>query len=333
MSAIQPLDPEGSKYAEFLPQLGQDASDLDPARETAIRAHLDRCAYCRAQLANYNRLDLTLRTYVDRLASAAPSAEAVLQAAVGASTKPALPVPLNLGPRGDTMLDQDPRRVTDSSPTLVDMTQARRVSRRRPVLAVVAALLLVALAAGLFTALAQTRQNPIGHEAQPTAMAQPSNVPTAPTLQGRSILVSLSQQQLYAYDNGTLAFTIPIVTGAQNAQVKVPLGDTHLLSKSVGDAGIDIMSPYPTDSPSWYPKVHIHYWLEFRNGGYFFYDAWWRTTFGPGSPISGYTPNQPTVTPPATWAIPGGVEMRAADAQRLNAWATIGALIEISAGV
>ncbi len=330
MTTIQPSGPECSKYAEFLPLLGQDAPDLDPAHEAAIRAHLDRCAYCRAQLANYNRLDLTLRTYVDRLASAAPSAEAVLQAAAAASTAPALLVPLDLGLRGETMLDQFPRQVSDASPTLVDVAQSRRVSRRRPVLAVVAALLLVAFAAGLFTALAQTRQNPIGHEEQPTATAQPSNIPpAAPTLQGRSILVSLSQQQLYAYDNGTLAFTIPIVTGPQDDQV--PRGDTHLLSKSVGDAGIDVISPYPTDSPLWYPKVHIHYWLEFRDGGYFFYDAWWRSTFGPGSPVSGYPSDQATGTPPATWAIPGGVGMRAADAERLNEWATIGALVSIRA--
>ena len=328
MSTMQPFGPECGEFAEFLPQLGQEDPDLDPAHEAAIRAHLELCSYCRAQLARYNRLDLTLRTYVDHLASAAPSAEAVLQAAVAASTAPALPIALDRSPRAEILLDHIRRHVADSTPPPVDVTLPPRESRGRAVLAVVAAVLLVALAGGLFTALAQTRQSPIGHGGLPTATAQPAKIPPAPTLKGRSILVSHSQQQLYAYDNGALAFTFTIVTGPPGQQT--PLGDTHLLDKSVGDDGIDFASPYPSDSPLWYPQVHVHYWLRFRYGC-FFYDAWWRTTFGPGSVVSSDTRGPSTGTPPATWAVPGGVGMRAADAERLNEWGAIGALVSIRA--
>jgi hypothetical protein len=332
MSTMQPFGPVGpecGEFAEFLPQLGQDDPDLDPAHEAAIRAHLELCSYCRAQLARYNRLDVTLRTYVDHLASAAPSAEAVLQAAVAASTAPALPIALDRDLRREIILDEVRRHVADPALNPVDVTMPPRVSRRRAVLAVVAAVLLVALAGGLFTALAQTRQKPIGHGGQPTATTQPSNIPLAPTLTGQSILVSLSQQQLYAYDNGALAFTFTIVTGPPGLQT--PLGDTHLLTKLGGGDGTNFVSPYPSDSPLWYPQVHIHYWLKFREGGSFFYDAWWRTTFGPGSIVSSDTRGPSTGTPPATWAVPGGVGMRAADAERLNEWGAIGALVSIRA--
>jgi hypothetical protein len=74
-------------------------------------------------------------------------------------------------------------------------------------------------------------------------------------------------------------------------------------------------------------------WLEFRENGSLFYDAWWRTTFGPGSLVSSYAVDPSTGLPGATWAISGGLGMRAADAKRLNEWATVGALVSIRAKV
>jgi hypothetical protein len=341
MSTIQPSGPECAEYAALLPQLGQGVPDLDQSREAAIRAHLDRCIYCRAQFTAYEQLDSALRKYLDRLALAAPSADAMLQAAVAASTATALPIPQDASMQGEArMLNHAPRGEPEAPdpystmPTSLSAPRMRPATRARPVLAVVAALLLVALAGALFTALAQTRQDPIGQQTQtqtqPTAIAQPSNIPLAPSATGRSILVSLSQQRLYAYDNGALAFTFTVVTGPQDVQV--PTGDTHILSKSVGDAGVNLISPFPPHTHLWYPTVHIHYWLELREGGYSFYDAWWRTSFGPGSAVSSYALDQTTGAPVAAWAIPGGVGMRTADAKQLAGWASIGALVSIHTG-
>ena len=88
----------------------------------------------------------------------------------------------------------------------------------------------------------------------------------------------------------------------------------------------------PPHTALWYPTVHVHYWVESREGRRFFYDAWWRTSFGPGSVVSGYALDRTTGTPVATWAVPGGVGMRTADAKQLAEWAPIGALISIRAG-
>ncbi len=75
-----PSGPECARYRSLLPQFRQGT--LSPADERNLRAHLATCAYCRAQLATYDRLDAALRTSLDRYTPTTPSAADLVRIAV-----------------------------------------------------------------------------------------------------------------------------------------------------------------------------------------------------------------------------------------------------------
>ena len=196
---------------------------------------------------------------------------------------------------------------------------------------------------------------------QPTATPKPTPTPTrtpapapgappAPLATGRVVLVSLSRQQLYAYQNGALAFTFTVETG--RPQLPTPTGVYHVFLKNCSDLrwtnnsaptsshnvncvehngdGHQAMfvSPWPEGSPNWYAPTHINYALEFREGGFYLHDAWWHVAFGPGS-------NVPHQLPDGTWETGshGCVGMRIPDAERLYGWAAIGTPVYVRANV
>jgi lipoprotein-anchoring transpeptidase ErfK/SrfK len=155
------------------------------------------------------------------------------------------------------------------------------------------------------------------------------------------ILVSLARQQLYAYQNGSLAFTFTVETG--RPELPTPTGVYHIFLKNCSDKrwtnnagptashnvncvqhngdGFQEMfrSPWPVGSANWYAPTHINYAMEFREGGFYLHDAWWHVAFGPGA-------NVPHKLPDGTWETGshGCIGMRIADAERLYAWAAIG---------
>jgi len=187
-------------------------------------------------------------------------------------------------------------------------------------------------------------------KATATPITQPPGVPAAPSATGKVILVSLSRQQLYAYENGVFAFTVMVETG--RPELPTPTGLYHVFFKSCsdlrwssntaptsahnvnctqhnGDGFQEVFnSPWPQGSPYWYAPTHINYALKFRDDGYYIHDAWWHEAFGPGS-------NVPHKISTGEWETGshGCVGMPTADAERLYAWTPIGTAVYIRANV
>lgn len=183
----------------------------------------------------------------------------------------------------------------------------------------------------------------------PTATPAPS-IPPAPLATGRVILVSLSRQQLYAYQNGALVFTFTVETG--RPELPTPTGIYHIFLKNCSDlrwtnnyaptASHNVncaehngdghqavfTSPWPVGSPNWYAPTHINYALEFKEGGFYLHDAWWHVLFGPGG-------NVPHQLPDGSWETGshGCIGMRIPDAERLYGWAPIGTPVYVRAKV
>ncbi len=186
----------------------------------------------------------------------------------------------------------------------------------------------------------------------PTATPDPviANAPAPPLTMGRVILVSLSRQRLYAYDDGALAFTFTVETG--RPELPTPTGVYHIFMKNCSDMrwtnnnaptanhNVDCVehngdgypymfySPWPQGSPNWYYPTHINYAMEFKDGGFFLHDAWWHATFGPGS-------NTPHRLANGTWETGshGCVGMPTSDAEQLYGWAATGTTVYIRATV
>jgi hypothetical protein len=95
---------------------------------------------------------------------------------------------------------------------------------------------------------------------------------------GKRIIVSLSQQTLYAYDGENLAMRTYVTTG--NPSLPTPAGHYTVLQKL---SPFEFVSPWPPGSPYWYAPSWVQYAMLFRDGGYYLHDAPWRSAFGPGT--------------------------------------------------
>lgn len=143
---------------------------------------------------------------------------------------------------------------------------------------------------------------------------QPPGIPPAPVAQGKVVLVSLSGQWLYAYENGRLAFANAVVTGMP--ELPTPTGRFSVMTKQ---RDITMVSPWPEGSPYHYNPTHVNYGMLYASGGYYLHDAWWHVKFGPGA-------NVPHRLPDGRWetGTHGCIGMTIPDAQRLFAWSYVG---------
>ncbi|HLJ65741.1 MAG TPA: L,D-transpeptidase family protein [Chloroflexota bacterium] len=134
----------------------------------------------------------------------------------------------------------------------------------------------------------------------------------------KRIKVSLSRQQLWAYDGSSLFLTSLVTTG--NKALPTPVGVFPILAKF---HPFTFRSPWPKSSPFWYPPSLTQWAMLFQANGYFIHDAPWRSNFGPGSnaqlgtPGSNYTGTHGCVNVPANVA------------QELYSWASIGTIVQI----
>jgi lipoprotein-anchoring transpeptidase ErfK/SrfK len=101
----------------------------------------------------------------------------------------------------------------------------------------------------------------------------------------KRIVVSLSEQKLWAYDGEQVALQSLVTTGGP--QLPTPAGTFQILSKQ---SPFTFHSPWPKGSPYWYPDSPTSYAMLFDEEGFFLHDAPWRHTFGPGSNL---VPGQP----------------------------------------
>jgi lipoprotein-anchoring transpeptidase ErfK/SrfK len=126
----------------------------------------------------------------------------------------------------------------------------------------------------------QTTQTSCNCTSKHSAYAAP---PFQPSGAGQVVLVSLSKQQLWAFQNGRLVLTSLVTTGMP--QLPTPTGTYHIMMK---ESNIWFYSPWPYGSPYYYSPEHIDYAMLFRAGGFYLHNAPWRETFGPGTKRASY---------------------------------------------
>lgn len=143
----------------------------------------------------------------------------------------------------------------------------------------------------------------------------------APGLPGQVILVSVTQQWLWAYQDNTLVYATPVTTG--QTYLWTPLGVYHIYQKITDTV---FYSPWGPDSPYYYTPEHINYAMLFREKGYFLHDAPWRHAFGPGT-------EDPHTDPDGTYETGshGCVNMVTGAAAWLYNWAALGTTVDIVA--
>ena len=142
-----------------------------------------------------------------------------------------------------------------------------------------------------------------------------------PSVGGQLILVNLTQQWLWAYQDGTLVTAMPITSG--QPYLWTPQGTFHVQYK-VEDT--TFYSPWGPGSPWYYSPEHVNYALFFRDKGYYIHDAPWRHAFGPGTQTQHTDPDGTQET-----GSHGCVNMPPAAGQWLYNWANPGATIVITA--
>lgn len=137
---------------------------------------------------------------------------------------------------------------------------------------------------------------------------------------GKVIVVSLAQQWLHAYENGSEVFNTAVLTG--RPELGTPTGTYHVFAKL---SPTTFYSPFPPGSVEWYPPTYITYALEWKDG-FFLHDSWWHSVYGPGTnrwhydPIDGWQSGSH-----------GCISMPLSAAAWLYNWAPIGTTVQINA--
>ena len=144
--------------------------------------------------------------------------------------------------------------------------------------------------------------------------------PPSASSQGKEIVVSLSRQWMWAYQDGHEVFNSAVMTGRPS--LPTPTGTYHVFLKLHPTW---FYSPWPYGSPYWYPPTYINYALEWHDGGFFLHDSWWHTVYGPGTNGWHYDP-----TYGWQWGSHGCVAMPLSAAAWLYNWAPIDTTVQIN---
>ncbi|MEX1020867.1 MAG: LysM peptidoglycan-binding domain-containing protein [Litorilinea sp.] len=138
--------------------------------------------------------------------------------------------------------------------------------------------------------------------------------PAAPIAEGKVILVSVSQQYLWAYENGQVVVESFVTTGRPRADT--PLGTWAVLVKYTD---YQFVSPYPEGHEFYYNSQMSNYSLRYTWDGYHIHDAPWRSDYGPGTNV----PHQDSLGRTQTGSI-GCTNVTAAAMAQLYEWAEVG---------
>jgi lipoprotein-anchoring transpeptidase ErfK/SrfK len=141
-----------------------------------------------------------------------------------------------------------------------------------------------------------------------------------PSPHGKEIIVSLSQQWMYAYQDGKQVYDSPITSG--RPELPTPTGVYYIFAKL---SPATFYSPWPPGSPYYYSPLHINYALEWRAGGFFLHDSWWRTVYGPGTNVWHQDPVYGRET-----GSHGCVNMPMKTAAWIYNWASIGTTVQLN---
>lgn len=153
----------------------------------------------------------------------------------------------------------------------------------------------------------------------PTATPTLSAVPMITPMEGKLIVVSVSQQKLTAYDQEQPVFTTLVTTGMP--ALYTPWGTYHIFQRITNSY---FTSPWPKSSPYYYAPIYVHYGLKITNSGIYLHDATWRSEFGPGTD----TPHVDPVYGEETGSH-GCVELPLTSMQWIYGWATLGTVVEV----
>src|SRR5690349_6538451 len=82
--------------------------------------------------------------------------------------------------------------------------------------------------------------------------------------EGKVIVVSLSQQWLWASENSKAVYNTAVMTG--RPELPTLVGTYHIFAK---ESPTTFYSPWPKGSPNWYPPTPINYAMEWKAGGYY----------------------------------------------------------------
>ena len=104
-------------------------------------------------------------------------------------------------------------------------------------------------------------------------------------LSGLVVVVSFIEQACRVYQNGKLVNAFLITSGRFDDPSPAGLWQIsrrrwHTVFKS----------RVPVGSPNWYPDTPINYAMEYRTGGYYLHDSWWRAYYGRGTNFPHYDP-------------------------------------------
>lgn len=136
----------------------------------------------------------------------------------------------------------------------------------------------------------------------------------------KRIVVSLSQERLWAYQGNNLLLTTLVTTG--NKELPTPTGVFHIM---FARHPFTFISMWPKGSKFWYPPSPVHYALYFKDYGYYIHDAPWRHFYGPGSDSVDGQPGNPTT------GTHGCVNVPLEAMIQLYKWATPGTAVQIVA--
>lgn len=137
-------------------------------------------------------------------------------------------------------------------------------------------------------------------------------------LTSRRIVVSLSQQELWAYDSDKLLLSTLVTTG--NKALPTPTGVYHI---EFARHPFTFISPWPKGSLYYYLPSKVTYALYFKDYGFYIHDSPWRHTYGPGTNA---TLGQPGTDYTGTH---GCINVPYDAMAKLYAWATPGTAVEI----
>ncbi len=104
-------------------------------------------------------------------------------------------------------------------------------------------------------------------------------------LDRRRVVVSLTQQRMWALDGDNVLMTTLVTTGGP--ELPTPTGDYQIIDR---ESPFTFHSPFPVGSPFWYADSPTNFALLFQANGYFIHDSPWRSVYGPGSNTTDGTP-------------------------------------------
>jgi lipoprotein-anchoring transpeptidase ErfK/SrfK len=150
----------------------------------------------------------------------------------------------------------------------------------------------------------------------------PGSSPGSSSAAGKLIVVSISQQWLWAYENGHEVFNTAVTTG--RPELATPPGVYSIFEKK---SPTTFYSPWPKGSPNYYEPTHINYAMQFKSGGFYLHDdSGWRGDHGPGTNVWHQDSKFGRMT-----GTHGCVTMDTSKAAWLYSWSALGTVVRINA--